>query len=187
MPGSFPRGHGESEGRINELGWHGPEDIGAAVDFIQNRPDFAGGIGVLGLSMGGEEALNAAANDKRIAGVVADGAGVSSYNDSVTDGAHAIARVVNWTQFQFAQLLTDVRQPSGVADSMPQIAPRPVLLIAGADAVERKIGPTYKEKGGSTTELWRLTDTPHTGGLNKHGAVYRERVLRFFDRALLDE
>ena len=187
MPGSFPRGHGESEGRINEWGWHGPEDIGAAVDFIQNRPDFAGSIGILGLSMGGEEALNAAAKDNRIAGVVADGAGVSSHNDSVTDGAHIVARFVDWTQFQFAQVLSDVRQPSGVAESMPQIAPRPVLLIAGADPVERKMGPIYKEKGGTATELWRLTDTPHTRGLKKHGDEYRERVLGFFNQALLDD
>jgi pimeloyl-ACP methyl ester carboxylesterase len=181
------RGHGESGGRINEWGWHGPADIDAALDFIQSRPDFTGSIGVLGLSMGGEEALNAAATDNRISGVAADGAGVSSYNDSVTPSAHLLARSVNWIQFQSARLLTDVRQPAGVATSMPQIAPRPVLLIAGADPVERKMGPIYKEKGGSTTELWKLTDTPHTGGLKKHDVAYRERVLGFFDRALLNK
>ena len=181
------RGHGESGGRINEWGWHGPEDIAAALDFVQRRPDFTGSIGVLGLSMGGEEAVNAAAIDRRIASVVADGAGVSSYNDSVVSGAHIVARSVNWIQFRSAQLLTDARQPVGVAASMSQIGPRPVLLIAGSDPVERKMGPIYKEKGGATVQLWRLEDTPHTGGLEKHGAEYRERVLRFFEQALLAE
>jgi hypothetical protein len=136
--------------------------------------------------MGGEEALNAASHDERVAGVVADGAGVGSYNDSVISGAHAVARFVNWTQFQSAQLLTDVEQPAGVAASMSLIAPRPVLLIAGNEPVERKMGPIYREAGGPTTQLWNLADTPHTGGLKRHASEYREHVLGFFATALLD-
>lgn len=88
------RGHGASDGRINELGWHGPRDIVAAIDYLDTRPDVTAGIGIVGLSMGGEEALNAAAIDPRIAAVVADGAGVGSYDDSVANGAHAMARLM---------------------------------------------------------------------------------------------
>jgi pimeloyl-ACP methyl ester carboxylesterase len=180
------RGHGESEGRINEVGWHGPEDIAAAVDYLEQRPDVTAGIGILGLSMGGEEALNAAGSDERIEAVVAEGVGIGNYNDSVAAGAHVIARFVNWTQFAVTDLLSDAPQPAGVVASMPRIAPRPVLLIAGDVAAERSMGSIYAEAGGSTTELWMLDDTPHTDGLRVKGSDYEERVLQLFDRALVD-
>ena len=80
------RGHGLSGGRINELGWHGPQDIRTGVDYLVQQADVTRGIGILGLSMGGEEAINAAALDSRIAAVVAEGVGTSTYVDSVAGG-----------------------------------------------------------------------------------------------------
>jgi hypothetical protein len=56
-----------------DLGWFGDEDVGGAVSFLvaQSRVD---DIAAVGLSMGGEEAIGAAATDDRIATVVAEGA-----------------------------------------------------------------------------------------------------------------
>ena len=69
------RGHGRSSGRAMDLGWYGDEDVSGAVSFVAAQPDVsAGRIAVLGLSMGGEEALGAAAADPRIQAVVAEGA-----------------------------------------------------------------------------------------------------------------
>lgn len=53
------RGHGESTGKTNRLGWQGTKDFGAAVAFLQER-DEVREIGGLGLSMGGEVLLGAA-------------------------------------------------------------------------------------------------------------------------------
>ena len=179
------RGHGASGGRINELGWHGAGDISAALDYLQARDDVKLGIGVLGLSMGGEEALNTAAVDDRISAVVAEGVGTSTYNDSVSRRPHAMARVVNWIQFALVDLLSDASQPDGVIESMPLIAPRPVLLIAGRDEKEQAYGSVYADAGDRSTALWSLADAPHIEGLSTNGAAYRRRVLRAFDRALL--
>lgn len=56
------RGHGNSAGTAMDLGWWGESDTAAAVDLLASRPDVEPGrIGVLGLSMGGEEAVVAAA------------------------------------------------------------------------------------------------------------------------------
>ena len=179
------RGHGESEGRINELGWHGAQDIEAALDYLETRPDVSGGIGILGLSMGGEEALVAAAFDQRIEGVVAEGAGVSSYDDSIANGAHVTARFINWTQYAMTDLLSDASQPAGIRTSMPLIAPRPVLLITGDESIEKTVGPIYAAAGGATTQLLMLPETPHTDGLKRHPTEYVGRVLRLFEESLL--
>ncbi len=69
------RGHGDSEGQAMDFGWMGNEDIGAALAFLERQPDVNDErIGVLGLSMGGEQAIGAAAGDPRIMAVVAEGA-----------------------------------------------------------------------------------------------------------------
>ena len=68
------RGHGDSGGRGMDAGWYGDLDVAAALDFLAARPDVdPARIAVLGLSMGGEEAIGAAA-DGRIRAVVAEGA-----------------------------------------------------------------------------------------------------------------
>src|SRR3546814_12493373 len=58
-----------------EFGWYGEQDIRAAVDLLTARDDVdPDRIGVVGLSMGGEEAIGAAGDDARIRAVVAEGA-----------------------------------------------------------------------------------------------------------------
>ncbi|MDP9234955.1 MAG: hypothetical protein M3P01_10465 [Actinomycetota bacterium] len=113
--------------------------------------------------MGGEEAINAAAKDARIAAVVAEGVGTSTYRDSIAGGEQLIARFINLTQFKLTEWLSDAPQPIGIRASMPLIAPRPVLLITGREAIEKAMGPIYARAGGPTTILWQLPDTPHRG------------------------
>ncbi|HEX3003280.1 MAG TPA: alpha/beta fold hydrolase, partial [Angustibacter sp.] len=68
------RGHGRSDGRAMDFGWHGDLDAAAGVTFLGTRPDVdPGRIAVVGLSMGGEEAIGAAAADSRVRAVVAEG------------------------------------------------------------------------------------------------------------------
>ena len=178
------RGHGASDGSINELGWHGPADIRTAVDRLSGLPEVER-IGLLGLSMGGEEALKATAADDRIDAVVAEGAGIGTYEDSIALGAHAMARFINWTQYRLTELLSDADEPAAVATSMPRIEPRSVLLIAGSPALELEIGRLYARRGGANVHLWQLPDTPHTAGLRVHRQEYVARVLGLFDAALL--
>ncbi|HEY6746782.1 MAG TPA: alpha/beta hydrolase, partial [Mycobacteriales bacterium] len=62
-----PRGQGRSAGQAMDAGWYGDRDISAAVTFLQHQPGVdPGRIGVLGLSMGGEEAIGAAAADPAV-------------------------------------------------------------------------------------------------------------------------
>jgi dienelactone hydrolase len=57
------RGQGESEGDPNAFGWGSDKDLDAAIALVESRPDVEGGrIGGLGLSVGGELMIEAAAS-----------------------------------------------------------------------------------------------------------------------------
>ena len=69
------RGHGRSDGRAMDFGWFGDLDVAAAISYLVDRPEVDDDrVGVVGLSMGGEQAVGAAASDPRIRAVVAEGA-----------------------------------------------------------------------------------------------------------------
>jgi dienelactone hydrolase len=77
------RGHGESGGETNALGWHGDRDVAGAFRFLTHQSGIdPHRIAGLGLSMGAEELLRAAAGGVPLAAVVADGAGASTSTDS---------------------------------------------------------------------------------------------------------
>ena len=68
------RGHGDSAGSGMDLGWHGEDDLGGALDHVAtSRASTRGRLGAVGLSMGGEEAL-ALLGDPLLDAVVAEGA-----------------------------------------------------------------------------------------------------------------
>jgi pimeloyl-ACP methyl ester carboxylesterase len=70
------RGEGRSEGEPNAWGWGGEADIEAAIAYLQRRPDVdPERIGGIGLSVGGEMMIEAAAQTDELAAVVSEGAG----------------------------------------------------------------------------------------------------------------
>ena len=80
------RGEGQSDGDPNAFGWGGDRDVKAAVDYLQTRPDVdPDRIGGIGLSVGGEMMLEAAAEDHDLRAVVSEGAGARAYSDSVDE------------------------------------------------------------------------------------------------------
>ena len=77
------RGHGESGGTTNALGWNSDPDLRGAVAFLRRQGGVdPGRIAAVGISMGGEEALRAASDGVPLRAVVADGAGASTLGDS---------------------------------------------------------------------------------------------------------
>jgi len=66
------RGHGDSGGRGNALGWDCGQDVSAAVSYLKSNG--VQRIGALGLSLGGEVLLASAADEPELRAIVADGA-----------------------------------------------------------------------------------------------------------------
>jgi len=88
------RGHGRSDGTTNALGWDGAADVAGAVAYLRGDPGVdEGGIAMLGLSMGAEAALRAAADGVPLRAVVADGAGASTSGDRALVRTGALAPI----------------------------------------------------------------------------------------------
>jgi pimeloyl-ACP methyl ester carboxylesterase len=76
------RGHGRSAGRSMEFGWGAERDVTAAISFVLNQPGVTRGVGVLGLSMGGEVGLTVAAMDHRVGALVVEGVSARTWADA---------------------------------------------------------------------------------------------------------
>jgi pimeloyl-ACP methyl ester carboxylesterase len=180
------RGHGRSGGDANEFGWYGDRDVAAAVDYVERRPDVRDGrVAALGESMGGEEAIGAAASDGRIRAVVAEGALWRVPADTAWlphDVTGLITRGMNWIQAQATRVLSGAPESIGLADAVVATAPRPVLLIAGKDEIDGD--RSYRDASPGNVQLWELPDTAHTKGLAQHRADWEARVVAFLDGAL---
>jgi uncharacterized protein len=186
------RGEGASDGDGNLFGWGGERDIYAALDYLEQRPDVdPDRIGGIGLSVGGELMLQAAARDDRLAAVVSDGAGTRSLAEELDeyDGMELAAALPFITVKTAAvAVFGNATPPPELTDLVPQIAPRPAFFIWASklSAVER-MNPTYHRLAGPSSSIWELTDAKHVRGLATHPQQYEERVVGFFDTTLLGE
>jgi pimeloyl-ACP methyl ester carboxylesterase len=180
------RGHGASEGRLHEFGWGAEADVRTAVSWVVRQPGVTQGVGLLGLSMGGEVAVTAAAEDTRVAAVVAEGVSVRTFADArQRSNQWAIPFENDAVMFGLVQLLGSPSPPEPLVDAFKRIGERPVLLIAGNDPSEAELGPLYASAAPETVTLWSLPDTGHIQALSTHPDEYRTRVLSVFDGALL--
>lgn len=182
-----PRGWGGSDGDPHAFGWEGHHDVLAAVAYLRARPDVAPGrIGALGLSVGGEVAITAAAASPDIAAVVSEGAGERSVRETRETDSGWLAVPFQAVVTGALAVFSDGGPPPGLADLTPLIAPRPLLLVAGEDGQpgERELNPVYHRAAGPTATLWVVPGSPHIGGLETQPAEYERRVAGFFDDAL---
>ncbi len=185
------RGEGASDGDGNMFGWGGTRDIEAALDFLEARPDVEPGrIGGLGLSVGGELMLEAAAADPRLAAVVSEGAGTRTLAEELIDfspttvirGFHTMV-----AKHLGIRLFSNESPPPSLIDVLPRVAPRPVLLIWATDSRNREaINTLYRQLIGPSATSWPMSDVDHMKGLQTRPEEYERRVLAFFDAALLE-
>ena len=188
------RGHGRSGGRAMEFGWYGDLDIQAAVTYVEGRPDIdPDRIAAVGMSMGGEEAIGAAAADPRIQAVVAEGATGRVYADKGWLPTHWrgwIQRVIDATVYGTADLLSDASPPISLREAVRQSAPRPVLLIAGGAVMghAEEDADRWIEAGSpDTVEVWVVPGAHHIGAMGVAPEQWEARVITFLERALLDD
>jgi len=180
------RGHGESDGRAMDFGWYGDRDVNGAVQFLAQRPDAANGrILAVGLSMGGEEAIGAAASNPRICGVVAEGAtGRTAADHAWLSSAYGIRgfgqELVDRVTYGFVDLLTPASPPVSLQHAVEQMAPRPVLLIAARRVTSEPHAADHIERGApKSVEVWVAPGAGHTNALEARQSEWIDRVTRF--------
>jgi hypothetical protein len=183
------RGEGKSDGEGNMFGWGGEKDINAAVEFLKQRPDVdPDRIGGIGFSVGGEMLLEAAAKNTDLAAVVSEGAGTRTFKEDVQE----FSGPELWLGYPFlavktagTALFSNTMPPEQLTTLVPKIAPRPVLLIWTPLSKSENMNPVYQRLVGDTASIWEIPESEHIQGINARPAEYEQRVIGFFDEALL--
>ena len=182
------RGEGESEGDPNALGWAGNRDVKAAIAFLQARPDVDGDrVGALGPSVGGEVLLQTAAESDELKAVVSEGAGMRSVREAVhlagTDKlvATPVFAIVTAGTAVFGNDLP----PRGLTDLSAEITQPALFIHATPGQGGETLTERYYEAAKGPKEYWAAPGG-HTGAIDAAPQEYERRVVRFFDRTLLD-
>jgi uncharacterized protein len=182
------RGYDGSGGSPNAFGWGATKDIDAAVAWLQGQSDVdRGRIGGIGFSVGGEQMLEAAAENAALRAVVSEGAGERSVRETVLYGARGWISIPSaFVQTAALSVLSDTSPPPSLKDVVARIAPRPIFLIyAGHGAGGEELNAAYYRAAGDPRSIWKIPEAHHVGGLTVRPVEYERRVIGFFDRALL--
>jgi fermentation-respiration switch protein FrsA (DUF1100 family) len=185
-----PRGQGRSGGHAMDAGWYGDRDVSAAVGFLQRQPGVdAGRIGVLGLSMGGEEAIGAAAADRAIRAVVAEGATHRTAADKAGFLPGGVAgflqRGLDRLTYGTAALLSPAPQPGTLHKAIAEARQARFLLIAAGKGADEPEAAAYLQSAApARVRTWTVAGAANVHGLSTAPAQWTARVTAFFDEWL---
>jgi fermentation-respiration switch protein FrsA (DUF1100 family) len=185
------RGHGESGGRAMDFGWHGDADIAAATAFLAERDDVdPRRIGVVGSSMGGEEAIGASGSNVLISAVVAEGATARTAADegwlSEEFGMRGVVqeqleRLQDWV----TDALTDASLPTAMRAAVTRSGATRYLLITAGNVADEGHAAAYIDSAApDRVEIWTVEGAGHTDGLDAARDEWEARVVGFLTDAL---
>jgi uncharacterized protein len=170
----------------------GELDLLAAIEFLKRRPDVEPGrIGGLGLSVGGETFLQAAAHSEDVKAVVSEGATARSGGElrSVPgNGLGAIA--TNTVVTAGIAVFSNATPPPHLIDLVDGIAPRAMFLIYAPGVTageERRFNTAFYRAADEPKAIWGAPGAGHFGAQDARPREYEQRVTRFFDQALSKE
>jgi len=166
-----PRGQGSSEG--DTVRWAGDRDR----------------IGGFGFTIGGEMLLEAAAQSDGFKAIVSECA-VSRVGDEDVSGPALLLAEPNLAVMTAAlTVFSNHGPPPPIVDRIGRIAPRPVFLIYAEHGIggETIRQPKYYQAAGESKAIWRVPGSKHTAGIEARPSEYEQRVIAFFDGALLGD
>lgn len=180
------RGHGASDPARTGFGALEHADVAGAIDWLTAQGYPAERIGVFGVSMGGMAAIRAVAENPAIPALVTD-----STPPRVLDvvrrewvTASGLPGFFLPTTLLAARLQygLDLNAAPALA-TLPQVAPRPVLLIHGAaDALVPPDEADALAAALPSAERWLVPGAPHAESFLADPTGYAARVGDFFTR-----
>lgn len=182
------RASGESTGERQSLGLYDQRDITPIIDWLGARPEvnIERGVGGVGLSLGANILVMAAPGEPRLSAVWSDGLGINNVDDLPPHEGIALefATFINRQGVWLGELYLGVKTIS-FKELIPQIAPRPLTLVAGgATPYEADFNRGYEPYLGENGALWVIENAGHVGGLGTVPEAYTTRMIDFFDAAL---
>ena len=184
------RGHGESQGDVRAFGWEDIIDVHTALQFLSDREEVnTDRIGILGFSIGGQIAIRATAEYEQIKAIIADDPGFVTVDDAPTptNTKQRIMYLVSWIDGRCVSLWTGIPIPPGVTDVMGDISPRPIMFIDTGQAEGRVLVRHFYEVADEPKELWEIPETFHGGQFDARPVEYEEKMIIFFNDALLEK
>lgn len=181
------RAFGESSGNRQSMGLYDQRDITPIINWLAARPEVdAERIGGVGLSLGAHILVMAAPDEPRLKAIWSDGLGINGIEDvpPYEGVADAFIGFINGQAFWLAGVYLG-ESPVPFKQRIPQIAPRHLMLVAGAlDSYEADFNQGYEPFLGENGRLWVIENAGHIGGLGVDPEGYTRRMLDFFDAAL---
>ena len=184
------RGEGASQGDPNTFGWVGDRDLHAATDYLRSRPDVdASRIGAIGLSVGGEMLIHAAAHSDAFKAVVSEGGSGQSIRDHFVNTS-TLDAIVGFSAVTAATaVFTSTLPPPTLKSEIAKIAPTAAFLVYGENGQggsEKKPNKLLYAAAREPKQIWEVPNGQHIAGITTEPAEYERRVIGFFDRTLLD-
>jgi fermentation-respiration switch protein FrsA (DUF1100 family) len=183
------RGEGASEGDPNAFGWVGDRDLHAAAAFLHRRSDVdPDRIGAIGLSVGGEMLIHAAAHSDAFKAIVSEGASGQSLRDGLANGDMLDAFLGGGPNTVATAVFTNTLPPPSLRSEVSKIAPNAVFLVygeKGQNGSETKPNKGFYAAANAPKEIWEVPGGQHIAGITTRPQEYERRVVGFFDRALL--
>jgi dienelactone hydrolase len=180
------RGEGESEGDPNAFGWQGVRDIPAAVAFLQRQPDVdPGRIGGIGLSVGGEMMIEAAADSSDLRAIVSEGASARSVRDVSANGSGWQELIGNSVATAATSVFTNNLPPPTLKSLVPEISGATFFVYGEhGQPAERPANHGFYAAATGHKAIWEVPGSGHIGGTEAQPKEYERRITEFFDRWL---
>ena len=180
-------GHGASGGDLVSWGDLEQASLTAAIGFVSGQltvdPER---IGALGFSMGGSTVVEVAAVDPRLRAVAVSGMGTSLADELArkTGKWGPLSRIPARAAIQSEGVRVDKVHPVAV---ICRIAPRPVLIIQGADDIDAPLDlAQHLFEAACEPKTWWLVPGGHHGDTARVDLPgYEQRLVALFDGALL--
>ena len=163
-------------------------DLLAVADYLADRPEVdSGRIGVVGLSLGGHVALNAAHLDQDKFGAIwLDGVQAQQISDfpEAENAGESFATIINLMILNAAEIRLGQSAPPAYIDILAELEELPLVLVAGGlDDFERRVTQKYATVLNDNAQVWIIEDAPHVGGLFVRPDEYSQRMLVFFEES----
>jgi uncharacterized protein len=183
------RGEGASQGDPNVFGWVGDRDLHAAAAFLRGRTDVdPERIGAIGLSVGGEMLIHAAAHSDAFKAIVSEGASGQSMRDGLANGDTLESFLGGGANTLATAVFTNTLPPPSLKSEVAKIAPSAVFFVYGENGqggTERTPNRGFYDAAREPKQIWEVPDGQHIAGITTRPQEYERRVVGFLDRALL--
>ena len=186
------RGEGASEGDPNAFGWVGDRDLHAAAAFLRSPPRTStpSGSARIGLSVGGEMLIHAAAHSHAFKAIVSEGASGQSIRDGLANGDTLDAFLGGGPNTLAIAIFTNTLPPPSLKSEIPKVAPAALFLVYGEKGQNgSETGPNklFYAAAREPKQIWEVPNGQHIAGITTEPAQYERRVVGFFDRMLREK